>query len=328
MSITPVPGSSHPASASSQTPCLVDLDHLGICAIEGPDAVRFLQGQITCDLRELPPANSRAGAHCNPKGRMLSTFRVLQTGPETLLLRSFTNQLPAIQTDLGKYIVFSKAKLIDKQAQYRIFGLIGPEAGVLIQQLAGNLPTEDNQWLVCRNIIFIRLDAQRFECWVPLEEQHTFQQQLAPLTTPASADLWTLAAIRAGFGEVYPETREMFTPQALNYQLVNAISFRKGCYTGQEIVARLHYKATLKRHMYRVTFSSSDKFIPPAPGGDIVDQAGKRLGELVVAVAIDGSGEALVSVPDDQLDNLYFSGYPELKLTVGDLPYALHPENG
>lgn len=307
---------------------LIELDHQGILGIEGPDAVKFLQGQVTCDIRDLASPVSRAGAQCTPKGRMLSSFRVLQSQPETLLLRADASMLEAMQKDLGKYIVFSKARLSNRSEHYRLLGITGAGAAKYIEEISGQTFTGNDAWLKYRQSFFIQLDEQRIECWLASEDAEQLTSQLGTGTTKAPSNSWTLATIRAGFGEVYPETRELFTPQSLNYQLVNAINFRKGCYTGQEIVARLHYKATLKRHMYRVTFTLPDGFYLPAPGAAVVDAHGKTLGELVVAAVDEGNtAEALVVVPDNQLEHLFLASHPEIQLTQLDLPYLIPLEN-
>lgn len=307
---------------------LIELDHQGILGIEGPDAVKFLQGQVTCDIRDLASPVSRAGAQCTPKGRMLSSFRVLQPQSETLLLRADKSMLDAMQKDLGKYIVFSKAKLSDRSEHYRLLGITGAGAAQLIEKITGQTFTGNDAWLKHGESFFIQLDEQRVECWLASNNASELASQLGNLTTKAPASSWTLATIRAGFGEVYPETRELFTPQSLNYQLVNAINFRKGCYTGQEIVARLHYKATLKRHMYRVAFTLSADHSLPAPGTGIVDAQGKTLGELVMAAPAEGNtAEALVVVPDNQLEHLFLASHPEIQLTQLDLPYLIPLEN-
>lgn len=324
--------SDSPASAidsePNQRPSLIELADFGLLGIEGPDAAKFLQGQVTCDIRELAAPVSTAGAQCNPKGRMLSSFRLIQTGPEKLLLRTLAVQLDNVSKDLRKYIVFSKAGIVDYRSRYRLFGLLGPNATALVEKFTGLSLAQDQHWIQYQQIFFIRLDHQRIECWVENNQLDTFLKAFSSLTVPAPANAWTLATIRAGFGEVHPETRELFTPQSLNYQLVNAISFRKGCYTGQEIVARLHYKATLKRHMYRVAFTLANTADLPAPGSGVVNENGKSVGEVVMSAFVaDHQAEALVVAPDNQLDNLYPESCPDVKLMPLDLPYVIPRED-
>jgi len=316
------------ADHSSAVVRLVPLSHKSLIGIEGPDAVRFLQGQVTCDIRELTAPVTRAGAQCNVKGRMLSSFRVLQSSPETLLLRSEDALADAIRRDLGKYIVFSKAKLIDYRDDYSLHGLLGENAVSLVQTLTDTSPAETEGWTRFRESFFIRIEDTRIECWIHRNDLDWFTQQTTPLTQPAPADAWTLATIRAGFGEVHLESRELFTPQSLNYQLVGAISFRKGCYTGQEIVARLHYKATLKRHMYRVGFTLNADSSLPAPGSAILNGDGKPIGDLVMAASsAHADAEALVVIPDNQVDNAWIATTPATKLTLLELPYAFPRED-
>src|SRR5690606_26264561 len=116
---------------------LVDLSHQGLLAIEGPDAARFLQGQVTCDIRELGNPTTRLGAQCTLKGRMLISFRALQLDTERIFLRMPRELIEKATDTFGKYIVFSKAKLHDRSAAYRCIGLFGPDAEIRITQILG-----------------------------------------------------------------------------------------------------------------------------------------------------------------------------------------------
>lgn len=153
---------------------------------------------------------------------------------------------------------------------------------------------------------------------------------MSATTVPAGENLWTLLDIRAGIGEVRPESHELFTPQALNYQLVNAVNFRKGCYTGQEIVARLHYRGALKRHMYRFALDLDLTNITalPQPGQEIVNSEGKNIGELVL-VAQSGALqlELLANLVDENCEDAFLhwpeSEGPGKKLEPKPLPYAI-----
>lgn len=302
---------------------LVNLDHQGILSIEGPDAAIFLQGQVTCDVRELAAGVTRLGAQCNIKGRMLISFRALQVDDQHILLRM---PLPLIEKALasfGKYIVFSKAKLHDRSHDYRRIGLVGPAAESLLRSTLGNVPETVDAWQVSANHLIIKLDQQRYECWLSADTADAVISTLTAQTLPAAENFWTLLDIRAGIGEVRPESYELFTPQSLNYQFVNAINFRKGCYTGQEIVARLHYRGTLKRHMYRVQFDS-DPTALPLVGSPVHNANGQPIGEIVMAAyCAENRAEALANIIAEQLDQA-FAGTKKLERLP--LPYAIPTE--
>jgi tRNA-modifying protein YgfZ len=302
----------------SQTTYFIPLDY-GLIALRGPDASKFLQGQVTCDVRELASDKTRLGAHCNNKGRMLLCFRALQPSAEEILLRVHKGLVEKGLASLGKYIVFSKAKLSDASDEYRCVGIVGPEAETLLRNIYGALPAGDGDWLAAGSGFVIRRSQHRFECWLQ-------EAELAPLAkglVAADHNLWRLLDIEAGLGDITPETYEAFTPQVINFQLVEGINFRKGCYTGQEIVARLHYRGTLKRHMYRFEYIGND----PLPGSELHNADGKPVGEVVLAATTGtGQGELLASVVDDERDNLYLPGQTQ-KLRLLSLPYAIPTPN-
>lgn len=306
---------------SAQT-FLIELDHYGLLGVEGPDAAKFLQGQVTCDVHELAHRVTRLGAQCNIKGRMLVSFRALQRDDQRILLRMHQGLIEKALMSFGKYIVFSKAKLHDRSSDYRRIGLYGPQAESLLRSAFAKVPEENDERVIADDHIIIKLDVQRYECWLGIDAENILAQ-LAPHTIPAAENLWTLLNIRAGIGEVLPESYELFTPQALNYQLVNAVNFRKGCYTGQEIVARLHYRGTLKRHMHRIVFDADHDGLP-LPGSSLNNSQGNAIGEIVMAAYANHQQiEALANIVDEQLIDAWLA---QKKVQPMSLPYAIPTE--
>jgi folate-binding protein YgfZ len=305
----------------NQSAYLVRLQQTGLLLVQGPDASKFLQGQVTCDIKELGEGVTRLGAQCNPKGRILLTFRALQMDNETIALRLPASMMESAQKTLGKYIVFSKAKLHNANNEFAIFGLFGDSAAEAAKAFFTNLPAENDGWVQRDGSHLIQLTKNRFECWIPPTAVDRFLATLAPQTQKANAGQWQLLDIEAGIADIYPESYELFTPQELNYQLINGINFRKGCYTGQEIVARLHYRGKLKRHMYRFDYTDSQI---PSPGTAIVNsQSGQNTGAVVIAVRNQqGKIELLASLLDEQLDQAHVEKAAE-KLNLLNLPYAI-----
>lgn len=289
--------------------------------IRGQDAAKFLQGQVTCDVRDLANGSSRLGAQCTPKGRVVLSFRAFQLDQETLALRIPSSMVESALQSFGKYIVFSKAKL-DTQPGLGLFGLYGEQASALASQFFSQLPTDNGAFIAEDGNYLVRLDNDRYECWISEGNRDTFLQQIKTLARDGNENHWQLLDIRAGIAIIYPETRELFTPQELNYQLVNAINFRKGCYTGQEIVARLHYRGKLKRHMYRVSCRQAE--LPP-PGTVVINQANQQnLGHVVQSAWNINNQEAelLISIFDGHFDHLTLVSGTQ-KLEQLPLPYAI-----
>lgn len=306
---------------SEQHTYYCELPHLGLITLAGPDAAKFLQGQVTSDVRELAQGISQLGAQCNLKGRVMANFRALQMTPELIALCVATDLIAETIASLNKYIVFSKAKLHDSRSQFTLIGLYGANATAIAAEYFGQTPTANNGWTEYQDNYLLKLDEQRYECWINTANLTEFTALIASKATQSNASLWDLLDIRAGIAWVSAATRELFTPQALNYQLINAISFRKGCYTGQEIVARMHYRGKLKRHLYRYE-TVGDTL--PTRGSHVYNHSGENaLGE-VVSAAFNQTGkiELLASINGEECDDLRLANNPE-KLKRLALPYAI-----
>lgn len=308
---------------NTQTTFLIPLKSQTLLSVEGPDAHKFLQGQLTCDLRELAPNHSLQGAQCSLKGRMLNTFRLVQDREDRVILRTFADLASATQAALGKYIVFSKAEIIDLANTYTLVGLVGPQAQSLLSTQLGAVPETDGDWLNSNGHLIIKLAEQRYECWLNQETAAALLANWSAACEAGDENHWTLQDIRAGWAQLRPQTQELFTPQALNYPLVGAVSFGKGCYTGQEVVARLHYKGKLKRRMYRVEFPCAKQQPLPAPGDELTTDAGKALGQCVLAAWNEqGLVEALV-VMNDSLAAQETIDYNGQQMRPLPLPYTI-----
>lgn len=297
------------------------LTHEGVLAVRGPDAGKFLQGQLTCNLDYLKDGSASLGARCTPKGRMLSSFRILPT--EDGYLMAMASELIEPQlAELKKYAVFSKSQLSDESAAWVRFGLVGGD-GALVS-LGLELAQQNGQVVRNGDLIAIRLDDNRAELWAPAEQSETLKARLAAQLTEAPLNRWLLAQIRAGIGQVFGATRELFIPQMINLQAVGGVSFRKGCYSGQEIVARMQYLGKLKRHLYRLALDSTQA---PAAGTELFSPVhGTSVGEVVLAATAEGGVELLAVLQDDAAsDGRIHLGSPEgPALHLLSLPYELN----
>lgn len=301
------------------------LSHYGFLAINGPDSATFLQGQTTCNLNEVSPLQSRAGAYCTPKGRMLSSFHIASLDLEQYLLRMRRPLVENTRTVLAKYIVFSKAEQTNASDDYLAIGLHGDMAKTAINNSFGACPNGQHKTLTSAGNIVIQLDqtGQNFECWLRTEQLATLWPKLSEGLELQGSQSWELLAIRRGEGEVTAATIEAFTPQMLNYQLTGAVSFNKGCYTGQEVVARLHYKAKLKRQMYRIRLDAA----PLQPGQPLYRDSGEQsIGDIVNAVSLNNNQtEALATISVKEVgQKTLFVDSNEVNFEVLSLPYAIN----
>ncbi|MGZ0785020.1 CAF17-like 4Fe-4S cluster assembly/insertion protein YgfZ [Pseudomonas saponiphila] len=296
------------------------LSHEGVLAVRGPDASKFLQGQLTCNLNYLSDSQSSLGARCNQKGRMQSSFRILVQGDGCLLAMASELLEPQL-ADLKKYAVFSKAKLSDESANWVRFGLAGGDA--TLSGLGLELPQEDGAVVRSDDLIAIRVSSDRAELWAPAEQAEHLARQLAAQLPEGELNQWLLGQIRAGLGQVMAQTRELFIPQMLNLQAVGGVSFKKGCYTGQEIVARMQYLGKLKRRLYRLALPTGEL---PVPGTPLFSPThGSAIGEVVLAARATDQVELLAVLQAEAVEdgNLHLGALEGPSLHLLDLPYQL-----
>ncbi|ERH61097.1 CAF17-like 4Fe-4S cluster assembly/insertion protein YgfZ [Pseudomonas simiae] len=296
------------------------LSHEGVLAVRGADAAKFLQGQLTCNLNYLSDTQASLGARCTQKGRMQSSFRILLQG-DGVVLAMATELLEPQLADLKKYAVFSKSKLTDESAAWVRFGLMHAEPALASVGL--ELPAETDSVVRSDTLIAIRVSPDRAELWVPAEQGDDVRNQLAATLEQTDLNEWLLGQIRAGIGQVMPQTRELFIPQMLNLQAVGGVSFKKGCYTGQEIVARMQYLGKLKRRLYRLSLDAPEM---PEPGTPLFSPSHtSAIGEVVIAAKTDQTVELLAVLQAEAADSGdVHVGTPEgPRLHLLDLPYTL-----
>lgn len=296
------------------------LSHEGVLAVRGSDAAKFLQGQLTCNLNYLSDTQASLGARCTQKGRMQSSFRILLQG-DGVLLAMATELLEPQLADLKKYAVFSKSKLTDESTAWVRFGVANGDQA--LASLGLELAAETDNVARTEHLIAIRVSPARAELWVPAEHADSVRSQLAAQLTQAELNDWLLGQIRAGIGQVMPQTRELFIPQMLNLQAVGGVSFKKGCYTGQEIVARMQYLGKLKRRLYRLSLNAAEL---PEPGTSLFSPShNSAIGEVVIAAKADQVIELLAVLQAEAADSgdVHIGTLEGPNLQLLDLPYTL-----
>lgn len=296
------------------------LSHEGVLAVRGADAGKFLQGQLTCNINYLSDTRASLGARCTQKGRMQSSFRILLEGDGVVMAMASELLEPQL-ADLKKYAVFSKSKLTDESAAWVRFGLAHGDAALTSLGLA--LPAETDSVVRNEGLIAIRVSPERAELWVPAAQAPNIQSQLSATLAEGELNQWLLGQIRAGIGQVMPSTRELFIPQMLNLQAVGGVSFKKGCYTGQEIVARMQYLGKLKRRLYRLRLDAAEL---PAPGTQLFAPShNSSIGEVVLAANAEGNIELLAVLQAEAAEagDLRLGALEGPALHVLDLPYEL-----
>jgi len=242
-----------------------------------------------------------SGSYCTVQGRMITSFRVAQRGDGALLLRMHASVVDATVQTLKKYGVFSKVQ-IGTENPWIALALQGRDSPKLLAAIEAVPAAEKNAAFCNESLIVVQTDAaaQRFELWVPAANAEALWQQLEAATI-APASLWRLRNIRDGIGHVEARSQDLFIPQMLNFQLTGFVHFKKGCYTGQEIVARMQYLGKLKRHMYRYEI---DAEITPQVGDELLKADATQSVGNIVSVVTTGKAhhEVLAVVTDDAMD--------------------------
>lgn len=254
--------------APLQAPCaLMDLSHLGLIGVRGADAAMFLQGQLTNDIREVSTEHTQLSSYCSPKGRMLDCLRVMRLGDDFLLVIPRT-RIGTILQRLRLFVLRARVTLTDVSDQWVLVGLAGDCSEGLLKASFPVQPTLANNAVHQGVLTLIRMPGPtpRFLLLGPPEAVATLWLGIVPPAIPVGAAYWSLLEIRAGIPSVRPETVEAFVPQMVNLHLVDGVSFAKGCYTGQEVVARTQFLGRLKRRMYRAEVESP---LPPRPGDNL-----------------------------------------------------------
>ncbi|MDN7126635.1 tRNA-modifying protein YgfZ [Pseudidiomarina sp. 1APR75-33.1] len=270
----------------------VSVDDHGIIQVSGPDTESFLQGQFTCDLAQLSENDWLFGAHCDNKGKALSVFRILRYRDGVLIVTSKPS-LEASLNQLQKYGVFNKVEIRDATADFQLVGVFGTAAPARLAELLDTpLRTPDsNSVSHCEDAEVLSLGTH--------PDQYLCLNRGESLPTNSDLRYWQALEIERGRPTLFSGTIQEFVPQMLNVQALNGISFSKGCYIGQETVARMKYLGKQKRALFRL--SGHGKQV--ATGATVEQQLGenwRRAGTVINAVnRADQHLDVLAVLPSD-----------------------------
>lgn len=250
----------------------------GLIRASGADAAKFLHGQLTQDVEHLPEGQARLAGYCSAKGRLLATFVMWRAGSDILLACS-ADLLPAVLKRLSMFVLRAQCKLSDASAELPLWGLVGAPAGA-----AWSVSQAGHAQLV--ELPPAMIDGQHVARRLHVGAEPAGMPSIDPET-------WRWLEVASGVPRIVAATVEQFVPQMVNLELVGGVNFRKGCYPGQEIVARSQYRGTLKRRAQAVQSPQA-----LAPGQEIFHSAdpGQPAGMVVLSGSRSGAHAALVEV--------------------------------
>ena len=291
------------------------LDDWGVICASGPDAAAFLNGQLTQDMLHLDGTQARLAGYCSPKGRLLASFVAWRSADDEIALACSADLLPATLKRLSMFVLRAKCKLVDASERLALYGLAGPQADALVGS------TAMTEWsMVARgDVRIVRLptvDGVSRYLWIGAD---------APMLPALEASAWRWLEVRSGLPRIVAATVDQFVPQMLNYELLGGVNFKKGCYPGQEVVARSQYRGTLKRRTYLLDGAAALQ-----PGQEVFHSAdpGQPAGMVVLAASADAQRHAaLVELKIAALDGgtLHAGAADGPLLRPAALPYALEP---
>jgi folate-binding protein YgfZ len=301
------------------------LSHMGILEVRGEDAITFLQGQLTNDIKQLNGTNSQYSGYCNPKGRLLGLFLAF-AHQDHLHLQLPSCLIEGISKRLRMYVMRSKVTIEDKSDQIISIGIAGPNAESKLKALFGAAPKAAQELITLEDATLLRLpgDFPRYQVFTHQVNLERIWQALSSDTQKVGQGVWDYLEIQAGIPEITTATQEAFVPQMLNLDALDGINFKKGCYTGQEIVARTHYLGKVKR---RTQMAHIDIEVQPK-AGDIVTlkNTEEAIGQIVrSAEAPNGGFDVLVEMRlenfESDKDSISCNGS---LLAFKTLPYPLN----
>lgn len=288
-------------AASKQT-VLVPLTHLGLIEASGEEAKSFLHNQVTSDINHLAEAQAQHAGWCTAKGRMQASFLVWRNG-ENYRLAVAADLQEATQKRLQMFVLRAKVKLASLTDSTLLLGLAGPQAEEALSDAGLPCPTSAMASTDADDVSVIRLDGTRFIIATPENRMAALWQNLTVKARPAGVPAWRWLDIQAGYPLVTLATKEEFVPQMADFEKLGGVSFNKGCYPGQEVVARTQYLGKVKRHLFRLvsptTLAAGDVLYSP----DNLDQSCGMV--MTAAPSPAGGYDALAVVQSNFSENVH-----------------------
>ncbi|WP_052808334.1 CAF17-like 4Fe-4S cluster assembly/insertion protein YgfZ [Methyloterricola oryzae] len=273
---------------------LADLSHFGLICVEGPEAQKFLGSLFTGEVKQVTPGQGQFTSWCDGKGRMLATFWLFIRGDAYYLLLPKT-QMATTVARLKQFLLRTKAGISDASANLVRLGLSGAELGERLASILGAaLPVVRGETVELGGCTFLSLPAAGQPRWLALGPADLMQAlwgDTVKSARPVGKAAWDLLDILAGVPMLLPETSGEFIPQMLDLEALGGLSFKKGCYPGQEVVARLQYRGQLKRRMYSASVAADS---PPEPGTKLYGTGTSESVGMVLSAATQEPGRSAV----------------------------------
>ena len=317
-------------NAAEQGTTICDLGQFGTLRITGEEAESFLQNLLSNDVREVSTSRAQLSSLNTAKGRMLATMLIWREGNDYLL------QMPRVLCEpvrkkLSMYVLRSKVKITDASDEIISLGLSGANAQEIMRTHFGELPQAPLGCIVTAQGSAIKISGSRFQINISVRHAAALWSALSQRAQPVGSACWDWLNIRSGIPVILPKTQEQFVAQMVNLELLGGVNFKKGCYPGQEIVARMQYLGKLKRRMYLAHLdypAHLDISDAPQTGDELfsADMEGQSSGMIVNAAPAPGGGyDVLASVQSSShnTQTVHWKSLQGTALKFLPLPYPL-----
>ena len=311
--------------AATHGPIVADLSHLNLIQFTGEDAQNFLQGQLSNDVRQLDGATTQYTSFNSPKGRMLANGLLWQSAPNTYYFQLPESLREAIQKRLSMFVMRSKLTVSDVSESWVKLGVGGPGAAAVLTEILGALPATVHGLVKGEFGSLMYLPGDTYTLLLHPEQATAIWEKLLQQAKPVAAVHWEAQLLRAGIPTILPATQEQFVAQMLNYELIGGVNFKKGCYPGQEIVARTQYLGKPKRRMYLAHIDGGEA---PQAGDELysADFPDQATGMIVnAAPAANGGFDvlAVLQISSAGSQALHLKSIQGPALALQALPYAV-----
>jgi len=314
-------------TAENKSDFLCDLSQLGLLKFSGEDAASFLQGQLSNDIDTLDGAQSQLSSYCSPKGRILASFRVFRHGDDFFLLIP-ADTLAATQKRLQMYVMMSKVNIEDLSDSTVRIGVSGESATEALQQLSITAPTNNNAYANQNGLDILNVGGScpRFIVIGSVDSVQPVWETLKNTLPMKGYNNWNYMDIQDAVPTIVAANVDAFVPQMVNLHAINGVSFSKGCYPGQEIVARMHFLGKLKRRMYRAKVQTEQA---PAPSDNLYStksSSGQGAGQVVSSAYLgDNNYEmlAVIQITAEQEGDLHLHSIEGPILEIQEIPYTV-----
>jgi len=302
-----------------------ELSNRGLIKVHGEDAETFLQNLLTNDIRKVTEESHQPSAWCSPKGRIIATFRIFKRS-DGYYLALAADLVAHVIKKMGMYVMMSKVTLEDVTDTIAHIGVSGETAENTLRAFLEDMsvPAEINQTTTHETLSILKIPGTtpRFEIFGKPQAVRSFWSHCSNQATPVHSTHWDYLNILAGLPLITKASSEAWIPQMVNYIAIGGVDFKKGCYPGQEVVARLNYLGKTKRRMYHLLIDSDQL---PGINDSIATDSDAAAGKILNAVINpEGRAEALAILKISEVEKpLYLAIENEPSVALLDLPYSL-----